>query len=79
MKIKLFKFLIFHSLILILLSCSSENKNVAVTIPATNKVENLNIISDLSKIYDEALHGIVAIRIDTIMGPAGSGLSLIHI
>mgnify|MGYP003310854174 FL=1 len=77
MKTKLFKFLIFHSLILILLSCSSENKNVDVPIPATNKVENLNIISDLSKIYDEALHGIVAIRIDTIMGPAGSGSGFI--
>ena len=73
MKIKLIKFLLFQSLIFILLSCSPENENVTVSSPAANKIENINIISDLSKIYDDALHGIVAIRIDTIMGPAGSG------
>ena len=73
MKIKLLKFLLFQSLIFILLSCSPENENVTVSSPAANKIENINIISDLSKIYDDALHGIVAIRIDTIMGPAGSG------
>ncbi len=77
MKIKALKFLLFQSLIFILLSCYSENENTDIASPATNKVENLNIISDLSKIYDEALHGIVAIRIDTVMGPAGSGSGFI--
>ena len=77
MKIKLIKFLIFQSLILILLSCSSESENAVIPSPATNQFENINIISDLSKIYDDTLHGIVAIRIDTIMGPAGSGSGFI--
>ena len=77
MKIKLLKFLLFQSLIFILLSCSPENDNVTVSSPVANKIENINILSDLSKIYDDALHGIVAIRIDTIMGPAGSGSGFI--
>ena len=46
MKIKLIKFLIFQSLILILLSCSSESENAVVPSPATNQFENINIISD---------------------------------
>ena len=77
MKTNFLKLLIFQSLILTLLSCSTESENIIVTSPAANKVENVNIISDMSEIYDEALHGIVAIRIDTIMGPAGSGSGFI--
>ena len=77
MKIKLIKFIIFQSLIFILISCSQESENAAVPIPAANKVENINNLSDLSKVYDGALHGIVAIRIDTVMGPAGSGSGFI--
>ena len=77
MKNNFIRFLIINSVFFILLSCSSSNNEAIAPDEPKNKIENVNILSDLSKIYNEALHGIVAIRIDTVMGPAGSGSGFI--
>jgi len=77
MKNKFLKLLILQSLFIILISCASNDNEAVESNIQTSKIENINILSDLSTIYNEALTGIVAIRIDTIMGPAGSGSGFI--
>ena len=77
MKNKFLKLLLLQSLFIFLISCSSSNNEVIEPNIQASKIENVNILSDLSNIYNEALNGIVAIRIDTIMGPAGSGSGFI--
>ena len=77
MKNKFLKLLILQSLFIILISCASNDNEAVELNIQTSKIENINILSDLSIIYNEALTGIVAIRIDTIMGPAGSGSGFI--
>ena len=78
MKINITKFLTLTLLCLSIISCNSSTEE-EIKVSNTQLIESkmTNNLIDLSGIYNDALPGIVAIRIDTIMGPAGTGSGFI--
>ena len=60
-----------------LFSCSDSEPEKIISSPEVKESNSVNYLNDLSKIYNDALPAIVAIRIDTFMGPSGSGSGFI--
>ncbi|GIR16180.1 MAG: hypothetical protein CM15mP29_1680 [Alphaproteobacteria bacterium] len=60
-----------------LFSCSDSEPEKIISSPEVKESNSVNYLNDLSEIYNDALPAIVAIRIDTFMGPSGSGSGFI--
>ena len=72
------KNLIITSLLAVFLfSCTNGDTEKIISTPVIKENENSIYLDDLSGIYNNALPAIVAIRIDTFMGPTGSGSGFI--
>ena len=65
------------ALILSIFTFSCTNSEEQIVNPNVEEKQKTVEINDFSSIYKDALPSIVAIRIDTLMGPAGSGSGFI--